>query len=261
MKFFSPAKLNLFFRVIGKRPDGYHEIASLYQAIDFGDTLTLTITSGEDQLTCSDPHLPCDSSNLVLRAVNLFRKKTGRSFGLHAHLDKHIPIQAGLGGGSSNAATTLWALREMTGVSLSDKELSSWGAELGSDVPFFFSEGTAYCTGRGEIVENLPSLPHLSGWIAKPLVGLSTPAVYQKVVPLALDTQPFFNDLEPAAFSLLPELADLKTKLFKIGFEQVSMTGSGTAFFCLGPVSSPALQNVKFIPFRALQRTNNWYAL
>lgn len=258
MKLFSPAKLNLFFRVLGKRPDGYHDIASLFQAIDLGDTLHFKLRENRDLLFCSDLSVPSDGSNLILRAAELFRKKTGHSFGIEVKLEKKIPVQSGLGGGSSNAATTLWALNALTGSSIAEKDLMNWGAEIGSDVPFFFSAGTAYCTGRGELVENLDPLPDLKGWVAKPPYGLSTPAVYQKCVPLAPDAKPFFNDLEHAAFTLLPQLAEIKATLYEMGFDQVTMTGSGTAFFCIGNVPNPQMPGINFTAVRAIRRTG-WY--
>ena len=135
--YFSPAKLNLSFRILGKRLDGYHEIASLVSVINFGDTLTFE-TSSSDVLTCSDPSLPCGDSNLIARALHLFRARSSLSFGIKIHLDKRIPMQAGLGGGSSNAATTLWALNERMGRPYSLAELCFMGASLGSDVPLFF---------------------------------------------------------------------------------------------------------------------------
>ncbi len=110
---FSPAKINLFLRIMGKRPDGYHELASLFQAIGLGDTLTFTLTP-QDSLTCSDPSLPCNDSNLIIKALHLFRRKTNLHIPVTIHLEKHIPTQAGLGGGSSNAATTLGALNTLT---------------------------------------------------------------------------------------------------------------------------------------------------
>src|SRR5262249_13981075 len=103
----SPAKINLFLRILGKRPDGYHELASLFQAIDLADTIHFSL-SDADHLTCTDPAIPVDRSNLIWKSVNLFRRKTGLNFHLKIHLEKKIPHQAGLGGGSSNAATTLW---------------------------------------------------------------------------------------------------------------------------------------------------------
>lgn len=154
MILFSPAKINLFFRVLKKRDDGYHEIASLYQAIDLGDTLNITLNEC-DELSCSDPSLQTDESNLVLKAAALFRKKTALALYIKVHLHKQIPIQAGLGGGSSNAATTLWALNKLANCPASFQDLALWSCELGSDVAFFFSKGAAYCTGRGELFSSL----------------------------------------------------------------------------------------------------------
>ncbi len=252
---FSPAKVNLFFKVLGRRSDGYHEVASLNQVIDLGDVITLE-RSVQDTFTCSDPEIPLDHTNLVLKALALFREKTALNFPVSIHLEKKIPIQAGLGGGSSNAATTLFGLQLLSGLDLKEKTLQEWGSFLGADVPFFFSEGTAYCTGRGECIENIDSLMSLQRlWIAKPQEGLSTPAVYSHVQIRAeghdatqalehakLGRLVSFNDLEEAAFSLLPSLNSYRQQLLELGFSKVVMTGSGSAFMCFG---EPILQPVK----------------
>ncbi len=110
MKLKSPAKINVFLRVIGRRPDGYHDLASLFQAIDLSDIIDIELSKdGQDRLTCDQSDVPTDASNLILKAANLFRRKTNLSFGVIAHLEKRIPVQAGLGGGSSNAATLFGA--------------------------------------------------------------------------------------------------------------------------------------------------------
>ncbi|MES2198630.1 MAG: hypothetical protein V4489_00475, partial [Chlamydiota bacterium] len=114
LSFLSPAKINVFFKVLRKREDGFHEISSLYQAITLFDTLQIRL-SAKDEFTCSDPSLSLDHTNLVNKALNLFRKKTGSSDQFSIHLDKKIPMQAGLGGGSSNAATALWAFSKLLG--------------------------------------------------------------------------------------------------------------------------------------------------
>lgn len=270
--YFSPAKLNLFFRVLGKRSDGYHDIASLYQAINEGDRLFLE-PSSQDRLTCSDPTLSCNEENLVWKALQLFRAHV--SFpAVHLHLEKRIPIQAGLGGGSSNAATTLWALNQWAKRPYSTDQLAALGREIGSDVAFFFSSGTAYCTGRGEKVEPV-SIQPFSGWIAKPAFGLSTPQVYRAVcleeLPLvdpraALEQcrqgKPlFFNDLEGAASRIEPRVWLFKERLLSCGyFKTVVMTGSGSSFFCLGEDPPPAWRGISFTPFRSLQRDPiAWY--
>lgn len=272
--FFSPAKLNLFFRVLRKREDGFHEIASLYQAISLGDRLSLSLKEGRDSLQCNDPTIPLDSSNLILRAAELFRAKTGIAQGFAFILEKKIPIQAGLGGGSSNAATTLWGLNELMGTKIDPMLLATWGAEIGSDVPFFFTQGTAYCEGRGEKLTPLARAKEVSLWIAKPREGLSTPAVYKNTHPENLKQRDpkkslqenlegrftFYNDLEVAAYTLMPSLKDLQKALLHLGFTDVHMTGSGTAFFCLGNVKHPHLENVQFFPAKFMGRDGeSWY--
>lgn len=245
--FRSPAKLNLFLHVLGKRPDGFHELASLFQAVNLFDFIEIHLAEA-DQFSCSDESLPLDQSNLVLKALNLFRQKSKKNFSVKIDLQKRIPTQAGLGGGSGNAATMLFALNQLTQHGASDQELSAWSQEIGSDIPFFFSHGTAYCTGRGEKVLDLPRLPETPLYLFKPPQGLSTPKVFanlnlpalekrkpETLLQACYDSAPlYFNDLEAPAFSLLPELADLKLALLNSGFHTVQMSGTGTAFFCLG---------------------------
>lgn len=262
LRFFSPAKINLFFRVLGARPDGYHEVATLMQTINLGDTLFIE-PALQDSLTCTDPTLPCDHSNLILKAAQLFREKSKIRRACKFHLAKHIPVEAGLGGGSSNAATVLWALNQMTGEKIELKLLKKWAAALGSDVPFFLSCGTAHCTGRGELVHEKPPLKNQSFWIAKPKEKLSTPEVY-KNVDLAQCTSvkqgDYFNDLESSAFKLVPTLPALKQQLLSLGFHTVVMTGSGTAFFCLGQVQNPMIDGVQFFNVEFIQRKEGaWY--
>lgn len=277
---FSPAKLNLFFRVLYRRGDGFHEIASLYQTISLGDVITVALAK-EDKLTCDHPTLSCGASNLICRAVALFREQSGITAHYRIHLTKRIPMESGLGGGSSNAATVLWACNALTGALVSQEQLMEWGASLGSDVPFFFSEGTAYCRGRGEQLDNLPPLPKCSLWVAKPHWGLSTAAVYQGCQPTeffrrepsehlisisrlkeasAALGECCFNDLEGPAFLLSPALAEVKRSLLDLGFSSVTMTGSGSAFFCFGEGITPKLNGIDFYPvfFHRRQR-QNWY--
>lgn len=222
------------------------------QTINLGDSLTIDLQGKEDLLTCNLPDLPCDQTNLVLKAVNLFRKTANLSFSVRIHLEKQIPMQAGLGGGSSNAATTLWALNELTGRPFAD--LTPLAAAIGSDVAFFFSSGSAYCTGRGEIVENIQLQAPRFFWIVKPPYGLPTPKVYgaldlsslssippKELLAQFLQNQPsYLNDLEQPAFTLQPELSAIKQKLIQTGYTHVSMTGSGTAFFCSGQTLPPS---------------------
>lgn len=248
LTYLSPAKVNLFLRVLGKRPDGYHEISSLFQAIGLFDELTFKMAP-KDAFLCDDPALPKDDSNLVIKALKLFRERSGRYFPIEIELKKKIPSQAGLGGGSSNAATTLYALNQMIGAPFSEEQLSKWGSEIGSDIPFFFSTGTALCEGRGEKVKSLPPLHQYGIALHKPDFGLSTPAVYQALDLSKVSTKPpheivssfysggneLINDLEAPAFLLKPELKSYKESLLKEHPKGVLMSGSGSSFFTLVP--------------------------
>lgn len=272
ISFLSPAKLNLFFSLIAKREDGYHEIASLYQAINLFDTLAFSF-SEKDHFTCSLPSLKMDEKNLVCRAAQLFRKSTGFSHPFSIHLEKNIPLEAGLGGGSSNAATTLFALNELSDHPLTLDQLIALAAQLGSDVPFFFSSGTAFCTAKGEKFCNIVLPFCFSGYLVIPPYGLSTKRVYEnvqkedllqsspeKLLEGFLKNKPqYINDLERSAFFLEPKLATVKKSLLNAGFEQVAMTGSGTAFFCLG---RPDRMLSQYKPTQSIQRnSHSWYCI
>lgn len=262
---FSPCKINLFLRIIRKREDGFHDLASLFQAIGFGDSLELSLndeSSDSDSFDCNMEGVPTDSSNLVLRALELMRTKTGRTdVYFHANLIKQVPAQAGLGGGSANAATAMFGANELMGQPATLEQMVEWSGELGSDITFFLSRGTAYCTGRGEILTPIdPPLP--SGTkvtIVKPNIGLSTPSVFKELdySQLRTDLDPqvlldaftgdsgtsveavedgyYINDLEPPAFRCVPALLELKEELLQVkGFQHVLMSGSGTSIFCIG---------------------------
>jgi 4-diphosphocytidyl-2-C-methyl-D-erythritol kinase len=278
MILFSPAKLNLFFRVIKKREDGFHEIVSRYQVINLGDRLTLE-HSEKESFSCSDSHLPCDESNLVRKAVSLFRQKTGKTTPIRCHLEKNIPIGGGFGGGSSNAAAALYGMNELAGGPATLHELSSWSRELGSDVPFFFSQGSALCTGRGEKVQEIKSAVLTDLWVASPPFGVSTAKVFQNVylhhpnnqhreAPEFLgadclddgDTPSFFNDLELAAFTVEPKLKEIKHSLELLGFDKVVMTGSGSSFFCIGNPAFGSLPGIRFFKVECIARhKGGWY--
>ncbi|KAL7460703.1 hypothetical protein ACHAXS_003139 [Conticribra weissflogii] len=257
---FSPCKINLFLRIIRKRPDGYHDLASLFQAVGFGDTLQLSLSeNGEkDEFTCNMEGVPTDSTNLVLRALELMRQKTGKNdVFFRADLFKRVPAQAGLGGGSANAATAMWGANVLMGSPATLEQLIDWSADLGSDITFFLSRGTAYCTGRGEIMTPIdPPLPAGAKLtIVKPDLGLSTPKVFGAIDYHQLSAEDpeellniflkegvintgdkyFINDLEQPAFDCLPELKALKDELLCVqGFDHVMMSGSGTSIFCIG---------------------------
>lgn len=242
----APAKINLFLRLLGKRADGYHEVASLMQTIDLADELRLELAD-KDQFSCSSAPLETQD-NLVIKALNAFRQHYSAPFEVRVHLSKNIPVEAGLGGGSSNAAALLNGLNELLGLPLEDEELYQIACRLGSDVPFFLKGGTAFCKGRGEEIKRLKKCDSQVVWIVKPPYGLSTPLVYQNVHLASLQERdpllslqehllghgPYYNDLEEAAFTLAPQLATLKATLLTQGFSPVLLCGSGSSLFCLG---------------------------
>ncbi|CAI7893682.1 unnamed protein product [Closterium sp. NIES-54] len=260
---FSPSKVNVFLRITRKRPDGYHELASLFHAISLGDTLKFSFSPSNtrDALTTNAPGVPLDSSNLVIKALDLFRRKTGIQKYFWVHLDKKVPTGAGLGGGSGNAATALWAANRMCGNVASEADLLEWSADIGSDISFFFSQGAAYCTGRGEIVEDVtPILPlDLPLVLMKPPEACSTADVYRKfrldraskedpgvllerVRQEGITQATCVNDLEPPAFEVLPSLKSFKTRVAAAGrgrYSAVFMSGSGSTIVGVGHPDPP----------------------
>lgn len=176
------AKVNLTLTVGARRGDGYHDVSTVMQTVDLCDTLTVTTGEGGLTMTCTDSALPADGDNLVLRAARAFFAETGLPVpDLCFALEKHIPSQAGLGGGSSDAAAVLRALRTLYAPSLTDAALERMAAKLGSDVPFFIRGGTALAMGRGERIAPLP--PLTTGWfvLVKPPEGFSTPEMYRRL--------------------------------------------------------------------------------
>ncbi len=256
----APAKVNLFLELLRKRADGYHDIVTCVVAIDLFDTLSFKEDrDGDLQLTCDDPALPVGPENLVLRAAELLRRHTGAKRGARIHLGKRIPMQAGLGGGSSDAAATLFGLNRLWRLGLSAAELANLGATLGSDVPFFFSTpawatwatSAAWCSGRGEQVTPFPLVKPLHFVLVCPAVGLSTAEVYRGATvpkkPRAPDPlrralvagdvaalgAALFNRLQPAAERLCPEVAAVRKMFEELRPAGQLMSGSGSSSFAL----------------------------
>ena len=241
------AKVNLTLAVGEKRPDGYHEVVSVMQQVSLCDTLTAEQTREGITLTCSDPALPSGEENLAHRAASLFFRETGITGGAALTLEKRIPSQAGLGGGSSDAASVLLALRKLYAPALSDTELETMAAALGSDVPFFIRGGTQLATGRGEVLSPLP--PLTDGWfvIVKPTESFSTPAMYRRLDNLPPACTPplpplqgglpalaagLFNRFE-AAIPAGSAVWDIKARLAAYGALASLLSGSGSAVFGL----------------------------
>ena len=176
------AKVNLTLQVGSRRPDGYHAVMSVIQRISLWDTVTVERGTGRDTLLCSVPVTENVDDNLCMKAARAFFAETGtKSDGVTITLEKHIPVQAGLGGGSSDAAAVLRALRTLYAPDISDGRLETLAARLGSDVPFFIRGGTQLATGRGEVVSPLPQLA--AGWfvVVKPDEGYSTAEMYRRL--------------------------------------------------------------------------------
>jgi 4-diphosphocytidyl-2-C-methyl-D-erythritol kinase len=241
----SPAKLNLSLRVLSKRPDGFHEIETLMVKLPgLADEITI-LPADAFSFTCSDPSLPTDSSNLVVKAVEAIAEKSGQPQHFSIHLEKRIPHGAGLGGGSSNAATVLLALNSQLAEPLSPQELHELAAGIGSDVPFFLYAGAAWCKGRGEIIEAAPAPPPLPIVLFKPGFSVSTADAYQGCLnaePLpGVRYDPYFheglelvNDLEKPVFAKHRYLAELKDWLQnRRDTKTVLMSGSGSTMIAI----------------------------
>ncbi len=235
----APAKVNLVLRVLGKRADGFHAIETLMVPVTLSDRLEIGLCEGGGlEFTCSDPTLPLDGTNLVCRAVEAFRERTGFDGGVRVHLEKRIPHGAGLGGGSSDAAAVLRGLNGLVGAGLEVEDLEELAAGLGSDVPFFVRGVPAWCRGRGEIVEpHAGELPGGELLLVKPPFPVPTAWAYgawaRGGFPATsggrLGSIEVMNDLERPVFSKYLVLPVLKDWLLgQEGVAAAMMSGSGS---------------------------------
>jgi len=246
------AKVNLVLEVLGKRPDGYHELSTVMQAVDLFDRLTVeaaaTIT-----LETSEPALPTDDRNLVVRAARLLQEAAGIKAGARIVLDKRIPLAAGLGGGSSDAAATLLGLNRLWGLRWRRERLVELAVKLGMDVPFFLGRGRALGTSRGEVLSALPGVGGYALVLVHPGIGLSTQEVYGRVPPgwraesdgtkRMLDALKkrnvvrvagaLTNHLEHWVEPAMPVIGRMKAALFAAGALGAAMSGSGPTVFGL----------------------------
>lgn len=256
----APAKINLFLEVVGRRTDGYHELVTCMAPLAWADELTFT-AADQLSLTCDDPSLPLDANNLVLKAALALQHHVATNQGAAICLTKRIPSPAGLGGGSSDAATTLRGLNQLWNTPLSDSKLMNLAARIGSDVPFFLAQSWAWCRGRGEQVAAFKSGISIPLLLVCPLVGLSTAAVYQSLKAPSLDVgkqqarsessmveairmsnleligKELFNSLQPPAERCLPLVGELR-QLFEQAASQglctgSLMSGSGSSYFAV----------------------------
>ncbi|MEY2550259.1 MAG: 4-diphosphocytidyl-2-C-methyl-D-erythritol kinase [Verrucomicrobiota bacterium] len=249
MQLSAHAQVNLSFEIKGRRADGFHEIETLMVPVSLADRLTIERAGADGQIhfSCDDPSLPMGEENLVVRAAMLFRERTGIGAGVTIALEKKIPHGAGLGGGSSDAASTLLGLNELFDAGLPQDELLELAARLGSDVPFFLARSPAMCRGRGELVTPVSFEASFSFLLLKPDFGVSTPWAYGKwkesrelpgidYSAQAFDNVRFVNDLERPVFEKFVFLARLKTWLRRQPEVAAAlMSGSGSTMFAVLP--------------------------
>jgi 4-diphosphocytidyl-2-C-methyl-D-erythritol kinase len=265
----SPAKVNLHLRVLRKREDGYHDILSLMQKISLCDEMTFSSRAGRIVLHCPDSALPEDEGNIVYRTAAAFLARTGVLPGIEITIRKRIPIAAGLGGGSSNAATTLMTLNEMAGTPLTQEELMRMGADLGADVPFFIFGNAAWASGIGDRLIEAASFPPLWFVLINPGFAVSTKMVYQQLnlgltngsinysIPRFYTFSDLIgglaNDLENVTLRHHPVLDHVKTLLIENGASGALMSGSGPTVFGIFADEESAL-----LAEKNLRHGNRW---
>ncbi|MGE0131829.1 MAG: 4-(cytidine 5'-diphospho)-2-C-methyl-D-erythritol kinase [Blastocatellales bacterium] len=250
------AKINWTLEILGKRPDGYHELRTLLQTVSAADELNFELAEQGIEIVCDHPEVPCDETNLVHRAATLLGDFTGAGKGVQITINKRLPVAAGIGGGSSNAAVTLLALQKLWDVRVAPRDLFSLGARLGADVPFFFIGGTCLGAGRGdeiypladineeflllvnagiavptrEVYANLPSELTKESAVAK--MPLSLEAAYAAIAGSS-EPLPLSNDLESLVLARHPLLIEIKQRLKQAGARGVLMSGSGSTIFAI----------------------------
>ncbi|GHT33546.1 4-diphosphocytidyl-2-C-methyl-D-erythritol kinase [Endomicrobiia bacterium] len=247
----APAKINLFLEIQNKRSDGYHNLESIMQTISLYDNLSFEIADKDISLKSNDKSLPVDEANIVYKAAKTVKTHFNVNKGVKICLTKEIPMKAGLGGGSSDAAATLEALVKLWNIKTTKDKLEQIAVELGADVPFFLTGGTALCKGKGEIVTSLASIGKLNVVLVNPGFGIPTASVYKKIkFPLTNKVKvnkiktvvcgglfgtenafsSCFNRFEEFVFSSYPELTKIKSVLNELGCMSL-MSGSGATVF------------------------------
>lgn len=251
IELFSYAKINLSIDVFGKREDGYHEVEMILQEVDLSDIIHIEKRKSNIEVSCSATYLPIDNRNIAYKAAQVFFKYTGITEGIGITIKKNIPVSAGLGGGSSNAAYVLIGLNKLYSTGLMIGQLEFLAAKLGSDVPFFIKGGTAVCRGRGEIVEKIDTDTVFDILIVKPDIAVSTKEIYDAFIEEIVEKRPLtenliealqsndsitvaknlVNVLEEVTFRTYPEIREIKIKLLELGAINSLMSGSGSAIF------------------------------
>ena len=250
MKILSPAKINLFLQVTGKRPDGYHDLFSLMCCVSLFDKILLQFGGKTIEIDSTHPQIPLDETNLAYRAAALFLQKMKKGSGVKITIEKNIPVSAGLGGGSSNAASVLQGLNRHFGFPFTRSQLIYMGLQLGADVPFFLFEKPALASGIGEKLEAYADLPPYHVILIYPGFGVSTAEVFQnlnlgltkckkKIKKSSFRKTGFdasrhlCNDLEEVTASRYPVIKSVKKQLLEHGALGALMSGSGPTVFGL----------------------------
>ena len=249
----APAKINLALDTLYKRIDNYHEVEMIMTTVDLADYITVTpLEKNEIVIKSNEFTMPLNEKNLAYLAAELFKQHFNIDKGVEIYIKKRIPVAAGLAGGSSNAAATLTALKELWKVDCTIDELAELGAQLGSDVPFCVYGGTALATGRGEIIQPIPSPPKCWVILIKPRIGVSTKEIYEALdanqvehldiegMLKCIDNKDYQgicdrlgNSLEEVTLERYPVVAEIKNKLVQFGADAVLMSGSGPTVFAL----------------------------
>lgn len=249
------AKLNLTLDVLGKREDGYHDIQSVMQTVSIRDDIEIDVGTGKPwSLKCNREGIPCDERNLAWKAAKVYCEALGKDpGGIEIRITKRIPVEAGMGGGSADAAAVLRALNDHYGNPLSILALAELGAQVGSDVPFCVVCGTAMVEGRGEKLKKLPDMPDCIIVVVKPEFSVSTPELYKKLDETAIAKRPdnramesallsgdlrrvcdqIGNVFDPVVTAEHPELNYIKSLFHQYGAITYQMTGSGSAVYAI----------------------------
>lgn len=273
----APAKINLGLDIVGKRADGYHLLETVFQTVSIFDTVTVTLTNSPGiVLECDDADVPCDASNIAWKAAKRYMEATRMAEGVAIQIQKRIPMQAGMGGGSTDGAAVLQALQKLTHACMTEEKMLQIALELGADVPFFLYGGTAYASGIGEKLELLPLFIADHIVIAKGKSGVSTAEAYQKVDTMqnpvhppvlklrrrllkgnatAEEIAPLCGNLFESAV-VLPEVMQIQQVMQKYGALCNVMTGSGSAVFGLFATKEDAQESC-----RKLQQEGNFAQL
>ncbi|MDI6686658.1 MAG: 4-(cytidine 5'-diphospho)-2-C-methyl-D-erythritol kinase [Desulfobacterales bacterium] len=270
MKILSPAKINLFLQITGKRQNGYHDLFTLMCCISLYDTVSLSFGTKRTTVSCNNPEVPEDESNLAVRAANLFFETLHKNEGVKIGLEKKIPVAAGLGGGSSNAASVLLGLNRYYGRPLTQDKLMSMGLSIGTDIPFFIFRKPAIVSGIGEKLEAYEGLKPFQILLVCPKFAVSTKEIYKnlnleltkynkKLRNIVFKKKVFdikkhlCNDLKNVTASICPDVNKAKETLLSCGAIGALMSGSGPAVFGIFPDFNKAL-----IAYNAILNKHSW---